>query len=84
MHHSTNSHMHLLYFCFDLISAKLLPYICISKQLGTYGLLQVLSRLLHWHSDAFSTAGALAYVDPADKVKGGTPLHIAAAEGATL
>jgi hypothetical protein len=46
--------------------------------------LQVLSRLLHWHNDAFSNAGALAYTDLADKVKGGTPLRIAAAEGATL
>jgi ankyrin repeat protein len=46
--------------------------------------LEVLSRLLHWQNDANSSNGASVYVDLADKVKGSTPLHVAAAAGAPL
>jgi ankyrin repeat protein len=46
--------------------------------------LEVLSRLLYWQKTALSIAGTSVYIDLADKVKGSTPLHVAATAGAAL
>jgi hypothetical protein len=46
--------------------------------------LEVLSHLLHSQKDALSIAGTSVYVDLPDKVKGSTPLHVAATAGAAL
>jgi hypothetical protein len=46
--------------------------------------LEVLNRLLYWQKHALSITGASVYIDLADKVKGSTPLHVAATAGAPL
>ncbi len=40
--------------------------------------------MLYWQKSALSIAGTSVYIDLADKVKGSTPLHVAATAGASL